>query len=134
MAITDEQKADTLNKYYHQVFTTEDDTDTSTLEPRDVEDTLTTIFIQNDEVLKKLKSLRISSAAGPDNIHPRILKESQLEIAGLLKHKFQLSINEGVLPRDWKDGNITPIYKKGSRMNPANYRPISLTLVFYETT
>ena len=42
---------------------------------------------------------------------------------------FQLSINEGTLPRDWKDGNITPIYKKGSRTNPANYRPISLTSV-----
>ena len=72
MAITDEQKADTLNKHYHQVFTKEDDTDTPTLEPRDVEDTLTTIVIQKDEVLKKLKSLKISSAAGPDNIHPRI--------------------------------------------------------------
>ena len=34
MAITDEQKADTLNKHYHQVFTKEDDTDTPTLEPR----------------------------------------------------------------------------------------------------
>ena len=31
MAITDEQKADTLNKHYHQVFTKEDDTDTPTL-------------------------------------------------------------------------------------------------------
>ena len=62
MAITDEQKADTLNKHYHQVFTKDDDTDTPTLEPRDVEDTLTTIVIQKDEVLKKLKSLKISSA------------------------------------------------------------------------
>ena len=97
MAITDEQKADTLNKHYHQVFTKDDDTDTPTLEPRDVEDTLTTIVIQKDEVLKKLKSLKISSAAGPDNIHPRILKETQLEITGLMKHMFQLSINEGTL-------------------------------------
>ena len=75
MAITDEQKADTLNKHYHQVFTKEDDTDTPTLEPRDVEDTLTTIIIQKDDVLKKLKSLKISSAAAPDNIHPHILKD-----------------------------------------------------------
>ena len=42
---------------------------------------------------------------------------------------FQLSINKGRLPRDWKDGNITPIFKKGSRTKPANYRPISLTSV-----
>ena len=74
LALTDEQKADTLNKHCHQVFTKEDDTDTPILEPRDVEDTLTTIAIQKDEVLKKLKSLKISSAAGPGNIHPCILK------------------------------------------------------------
>ena len=129
MAIADEQKADTLNKHYHQVFTKEDDTDTPTLEPRDAEDTLTSIAIQKDEVLKKLKSLKISSAVGQDNIYPCILKETQLEIAGPLKHMFKLSINEGTLPRDWKDGNITPIFKKGSRTNPANYRPISLTSV-----
>ena len=82
-----------------------------TLEPRDVEDTLTTVVIQKDEVPKKLKAIKISSAAGPDNIHPRtnnihpcILKETQLEIAGPLQHMFQLSINEGTLPRDGKDG------------------------------
>ena len=129
MTITDEQKADTLNKHYHQVFTKEDDADTTTLEPRYVEDTLTTIVIQKDEVLKKPKSLKISSAASPDNIHPRILTETQLEIAGPLQHMFQLSINEGTLSRDWKGGNITPIFKKGSRTNPANYMPISLTSV-----
>ena len=109
-----QQKADTLNKHYHQVLIKEDDTDTPTLEPRDVEDTLTTIAIQKDEVLKKLKSLKISSAAGPDNIHPRILKETQLEIAVPLKHMFQLSINEATLPRDWKDGNITQYSRRAA--------------------
>ena len=67
MAITDERKTATLNQYYHQVFTLEDDRDTPTLEPRDVEDTLTTIVIQKDDVLKKHKALKISSAAGPDS-------------------------------------------------------------------
>ena len=83
MAIKDEQKADTLNKHYHQVFTKEDDTDTPTLEPRDVEDTPTTIVIQKDEVLKKLKALNISIAASPYNIHTRILEETQLEIVSI---------------------------------------------------
>ena len=129
MAITDEQKSDTLNKQYHKVFTMEDDTDTPTLEPGDVEDTLTSIVIQKNEVLKKLKALKISSAARPDNIHPRILKETELEIVGPLQHMFQLSINEGTLPSDWKDGNITPIFKQGSHTNPANYRPVTLTSI-----
>ena len=112
MAITDEQKAATLNKYYHQVFTMEDDRDTPILEPRDVEDTQTTIAIQKDDVLKKHKSLKIFSAAGPDS-----------------RNTATLSINEASLPSNWKNGYITLIFKKGSRTNPASYRPVSLTSV-----
>ena len=40
---------------------------------------------------------------------------------------FQSSLDQGQLPQDWKSANITPIYKKGNRTDPANYRPISLT-------
>ena len=39
------------------------------------------------------------------------------------------SFNEGTLPSDWLKANIAPIYKKGDRSIPANYRPISLTSV-----
>ena len=93
----------------------EDDRDTPTLEPRDVEDTLTTIVIQKDVVLKKHKALKISS--------------TPVRIAGTLQHRFQLFINEGSLPSNWKNGYITLIFKKGSHTNPANYRPVSLTSV-----
>jgi hypothetical protein len=35
----------------------------------------------------------------------------------------------GELPDDWKKANVVPVYKKGSKMKPSNYRPISLTCV-----
>lgn len=34
--------------------------------------------------------------------------------------------------RDWRDANISPIHKKGSKQNPANYRPVSLTPISYK--
>ena len=42
---------------------------------------------------------------------------------------FQFSLDTGSVPRDWKDANVVPIFKKGDRHNPANYKPVSLTSV-----
>ena len=40
---------------------------------------------------------------------------------------FRKSVAEGVVPQEWKRANITPLFKKGSRSDPSNYRPVSLT-------
>ena len=40
---------------------------------------------------------------------------------------FSKSMKEGAVPEDWRTTNVTPIFKKGSRTNPSNYRPVSLT-------
>lgn len=42
---------------------------------------------------------------------------------------FQLSIREGAVPQEWKMSDITPIFKKVSKMEPSNYRPVNLTSV-----
>ena len=40
-----------------------------------------------------------------------------------------MSLEEGIVPSEWKEANITPLFKKGSRKKPENYRPVSLTSV-----
>ena len=37
------------------------------------------------------------------------------------------NILSGEVPDDWKKGYVTPIYKKGTKEDPGNYRPVSLT-------
>ena len=50
------------------------------------------------------------------------------EIADIYKVLFQASLDQGVVPPDWKEANVTPLYKnKGDKTMPENYRPISLT-------
>ena len=46
-----------------------------------------------------------------------------------LAHVFNLSLQEGIVPLEWKEANIIPLFKKGSGNKSVNYRPVSLTSV-----
>ncbi len=58
-----------------------------------------------------------------------MLLEARNELAEPLSILFTKSLANGELPRDWKEAYVTPIYKKGCKHNPGNYRPVSLTSV-----
>ena len=45
---------------------------------------------------------------------------------------FSKSVSNSTVPLDWKLANITPIFKKGVKSDPANYRPVSLTSVVWK--
>ena len=76
-----------------------------------------------------LENLDPSKSAGPDDIPSRVLKLCAAKVSPFLQFIFTQSLNEETLPSDWLEANITPIHKKGDRSVPANYRPVSLTLV-----
>jgi hypothetical protein len=80
-------------------------------------------------IQEKIKNLKETSAAGRDSIGPRMLKDLVAEIAPALVIIFQRSLQYGEVPEDWKTANVTPIFKKGSKAVPGNYRPVSLTSV-----
>ena len=66
---------------------------------------------------------------GVDGISPKILKETVEQISTPLAHVFNMSLQEGIVPLEWKEANIIPLFKKGSRNKSVNYRPVSLTSV-----
>ena len=122
--------AEVLNDYFSSVFTKE--VTSSMPEARriftgDNSEVLKDITVDVDIVRTKLKALRPDKAAGPDNIPPKLLRELSEELCHPLSVILQRSLDEGVVPNDWKLANVCPIHKKGSRAQASNYRPVSLT-------
>ncbi|KFW64420.1 hypothetical protein AS28_10093, partial [Pygoscelis adeliae] len=86
-------------------------------------------IIQEEAVNDLLRHLDTHKSMGPDGIHPRVLRELAEELAKWLSIIYQQSWLTGEVPDDWRLANVTPIYKKGRKEDPGNYRPVSLTSV-----
>ena len=80
---------------------------------------------EEDGIQKILEQLNPHKAAGPDGIKATILKELAKEIAPILIIIFDISYDTGTIPEQWKTAIVQPVYKKGSKYDAANYRPIS---------
>ena len=76
---------------------------------------VTNIKIYTPGVEKLLKYLETKKASGPDKISNIVLKVCSKELVPIISHIFQLSLDKGRLPEDWRNGNISPIFKKGDR-------------------
>ena len=88
---------------------------------------ITNMHVSEAIVKKELMSVNLNKSLGPNEIHPRLLAELADFLSELVTLLFNKSILHGVLPREWKEAYISPIYKKGSNSYAENYRPISLT-------
>ena len=80
-------------------------------------------------IANKIKKMKDNKSPGVDGIPPKLLKEIIEQISTPLAKMFNLSLEEGIIPSEWKEANVTPLFKKGSRNKPENYRPMSLTSV-----
>ena len=133
---TDEEVAEVLCEHFQSVFVDETAYDSTGSEAD--EDGATEggaamgsmdVRFTVDVIREKLIKLQENKSPGPDGIHPMILKQCAEELALPLSIIFQESFDTAQLPSDWKSANISSIYKKGSKQEASNYRPVSLTSV-----
>ena len=85
--------------------------------------------LTKSKIIEVLKTLKPDRAHGPDNLSSRVLIELGETIVDPLYFLFKQSLENGELPRDWCDAIVIPIFKKGAKNEPANYRPVSLTCI-----
>jgi hypothetical protein len=121
-------KAEILKEQFQSVYTKEN---TSTMPDKGQSKypSMKDIVINTNGVFKLLKDLNSHKATGPDCIPSFILKSAMDELAPILTQLYQYSLAEGEIPSDRRDAHIVPVFKKGEKHLPSNYRPISLTSI-----
>ena len=119
-------KANILNRQYESVFTHEDGSNIPVPDGTPYP-AMPEIEITTEGVLKLLRKVNPSKASGPDKIPARILKEFAEDLAQILTIFFRKTLELDTVPDDWKQANVSAIFKKGERFKASNYRPVSLT-------
>ena len=83
-----------------------------------------------NEITRIIKSLKTKNSSGYDEINTKLLKISVNYICSSITHICNKSISTGMFPERLKFSVIRPLFKKGDRKSPSNYRPISLLTTF----
>lgn len=126
---SDKELVNILNTHFVSKFTEErlDDSLGSEVSDSHMIDRLEEFEFEVQKIEYLLNHIDPSKAAGPDGICGRILKEGSSSIAKALYLIFNRSITYSEVPEEWKMAYVVPIYKKGSKGDLDNYRPVSLT-------
>ena len=82
------------------------------------------------ELYSVIDSLDDNKAAGPGEFSIRLIKSCKLAIGIHLQFALNECIKENVFPTKMKLAYVTPIFKKGDKLDSTNYRPISVTPSF----
>ena len=73
-----------------------------------------------------LEDMKPNKSTGLDDISARFLKDGVDFLVGPIGHIVNTSIMTESVPDTFKEARVTPLYKKGSRLDAGNYRPVSI--------
>ena len=76
-----------------------------------------------------LDKIDVSKSAGPDKLPGRLLQSLAKEITPVVHFIFIQLLCTDEFPTEWTEVNVAPIFKKGSKLQAVNYRPVSLTCI-----
>ena len=126
--ISDFQKANLLNETFNKNFTIDNNSDFYPLHKFSSQ--MPDLYITELDVLKAVLSTKDKLSLTPEEIPSYFIKRVINPILFPLSKFFNNCLKFNFVPFQWKQSIITPIFKKGDRRLPLNYRPIAQTSSF----
>jgi hypothetical protein len=123
--------ADVLASAFSSVFVSEPYGPLPRCNVKSKDYSITDIIIEPANVAHELLKLDIFKSIGPDGVHPKLLKALAVDkqFVGAVTELFRKCSDTGKLPSVWKSATVVALFKKGSKSDPLNYRPVSLTCI-----
>ena len=79
-----------------------------------------------DTVQGVIKNLDLTKATGSDQIPPKLLKPIAPFLCHHVKDIFNQCVDLSEFPKQAKNADVVPLYKKGDNLMMKNYRPVSI--------
>lgn len=86
-------------------------------------------MVEVAQIREHTNRLDVHISTRPDRLHPQVLRDLAHVIVRPLSSIFERLLQLGEVPEDWEKANAIPIFKKGPKEDPENYRLIILTSV-----
>ena len=110
--------ANSLNNYFASVYTEEVDIinpEENNKSKIDLDSDLCNISINEELVLNEFNKMKVNKSGGPDGLTTNFLIKIKHSILKPLTFLFTESFTSGIVPENWKEALVTPLFKKGKK-------------------
>nr|XP_054763562.1 uncharacterized protein LOC129270186 [Lytechinus pictus] len=127
--ITDKEIADKINDGFLEIAEQIPSLSTSNLPASFPRREKCPFYVQPWDVYRELQKLQVGKSAGPDGISTRLIREYALELSTPICEIINASLEQGIVPQQWKESTIVPV-PKSSPATIDKLRPIAITSHF----
>ena len=125
----DEDKTNLLNVTFHKIFQCDNGHELCLDTITSPQSFLSDLDITAEKISQAMHRVPISFLDPLIAFQLFFWKRSYILVLQVILFLYKLSFSQGTIPYQWKSTIVVPIFKKGSKYSPKNYRSIPLTCV-----